>query len=165
MMKKNKLLTNIIILLSSVLFSAFFSGVMSHLDPSLGFILPFLLSTTLLWVAQLVIQVALIQDDFRDIEHQLNIARDLFSLGENSSLFESIRRMVTSAKRATENPDDPEHRGFAELQRNFLQSKLDESAQFSSAVADGLIRLPKPCLLYTSPSPRDRQKSRMPSSA
>ena len=23
----------------------------------------------------------------------------------------------------------------------------------------------KPCLLYTSPSPRDRQKSRMPSSA
>ena len=26
-------------------------------------------------------------------------------------------------------------------------------------------RLPKNCLLYTSPSPRDRQKSRMPSSA
>ena len=26
-------------------------------------------------------------------------------------------------------------------------------------------RLPKRCLLYTSPSPRDRQKSRMPSSA
>ena len=25
--------------------------------------------------------------------------------------------------------------------------------------------LPIPCLLYTSPSPRDRQKSRMPSSA
>ena len=24
---------------------------------------------------------------------------------------------------------------------------------------------PNPCLLYTSPSPRDRQKSRMPSSA
>ena len=24
---------------------------------------------------------------------------------------------------------------------------------------------PRPCLLYTSPSPRDRQKSRMPSSA
>ena len=26
-------------------------------------------------------------------------------------------------------------------------------------------KLPNPCLLYTSPSPRDRQKSRMPSSA
>ena len=28
-----------------------------------------------------------------------------------------------------------------------------------------LTRLPNTCLLYTSPSPRDRQKSRMPSSA
>ena len=27
------------------------------------------------------------------------------------------------------------------------------------------LSLDKPCLLYTSPSPRDRQKSRMPSSA
>ena len=27
------------------------------------------------------------------------------------------------------------------------------------------IRMPKPCLLYTSPSPRDRTRSRMPSSA
>ena len=26
-------------------------------------------------------------------------------------------------------------------------------------------KMTKPCLLYTSPSPRDRQKSRMPSSA
>ena len=31
-------------------------------------------------------------------------------------------------------------------------------------VADGGT-VPYPCLLYTSPSPRDRQKSRMPSSA
>ena len=30
---------------------------------------------------------------------------------------------------------------------------------------DGFILLYKRCLLYTSPSPRDRQKSRMPSSA
>ena len=29
----------------------------------------------------------------------------------------------------------------------------------------GIKRRIKPCLLYTSPSPRDRQKSRMPSSA
>ena len=31
--------------------------------------------------------------------------------------------------------------------------------------ADIVIRSGKICLLYTSPSPRDRQKSRMPSSA
>ena len=29
----------------------------------------------------------------------------------------------------------------------------------------GAMRNPSACLLYTSPSPRDRQKSRMPSSA
>ena len=29
----------------------------------------------------------------------------------------------------------------------------------------GLKQLPKTCLLYTSPSPRDRTRSRMPSSA
>ena len=37
----------------------------------------------------------------------------------------------------------------------------------SQAVIEGLIfsGLSPNCLLYTSPSPRDRQKSRMPSSA
>ena len=30
---------------------------------------------------------------------------------------------------------------------------------------DHLLMMGDPCLLYTSPSPRDRQKSRMPSSA
>ena len=34
-----------------------------------------------------------------------------------------------------------------------------------SAYDDGIYILLKDCLLYTSPSPRDRQKSRMPSSA
>ena len=33
------------------------------------------------------------------------------------------------------------------------------------AVKASRLALPRPCLLYTSPSPRDRQKSRMPSSA
>ena len=34
-----------------------------------------------------------------------------------------------------------------------------------SKIRDGEFKLILPCLLYTSPSPRDRQKSRMPSSA
>ena len=33
------------------------------------------------------------------------------------------------------------------------------------SIKDGLNLLSNACLLYTSPSPRDRQKSRMPSSA
>ena len=34
-----------------------------------------------------------------------------------------------------------------------------------ATVAAGVMMLMQACLLYTSPSPRDRQKSRMPSSA
>ena len=35
----------------------------------------------------------------------------------------------------------------------------------SGWICGGALARPFPCLLYTSPSPRDRQKSRMPSSA
>ena len=41
----------------------------------------------------------------------------------------------------------------------------DAQCQPHKASCVGEIRLSHPCLLYTSPSPRDRQKSRMPSSA
>ena len=43
----------------------------------------------------------------------------------------------------------------------FFRSK----AGMDQAIARGLAYAPYSCLLYTSPSPRDRQKSRMPSSA
>ena len=42
---------------------------------------------------------------------------------------------------------------------------LDEDGILGLANKNGTIRLHKDCLLYTSPSPRDRQKSRMPPSA
>ena len=46
---------------------------------------------------------------------------------------------------------------------------LKVTADFSSKVKDELVNVEdiqdSVCLLYTSPSPRDRQKSRMPSSA
>ena len=37
--------------------------------------------------------------------------------------------------------------------------------RLATKIADRIRGKDKPCLLYTSPSPRDRQKSRMPSSA
>ena len=37
---------------------------------------------------------------------------------------------------------------------DYVKKNLENADEFS-----------RPCLLYTSPSPRDRQKSRMPSSA
>ena len=46
-----------------------------------------------------------------------------------------------------------------ELSIETLQHSLPEKYQIQKNISD------KPCLLYTSPSPRDRQKSRMPSSA
>ena len=44
-----------------------------------------------------------------------------------------------------------------------IQSTLVTNAEFSDFVAH--VGYVTTCLLYTSPSPRDRQKSRMPSSA
>ena len=67
-----------------------------------------------------------------------------------------------------------------DLGNDFFSLWLDETLTYSSAIFDEknsnlsaaqnnkyqkLIDLIKPCLLYTSPSPRDRTRSRMPSSA
>ena len=48
--------------------------------------------------------------------------------------------------------------GFVDPTHPDFVFKLDK-------VLYGLKQAPRACLLYTSPSPRDRQKSRMPSSA
>ena len=42
---------------------------------------------------------------------------------------------------------------------------VGEGAIGTTVGASQLVKSISPCLLYTSPSPRDRQKSRMPSSA
>ena len=44
------------------------------------------------------------------------------------------------------------------------EDKILRRYHFSRKLIDGVVEV-GPCLLYTSPSPRDRQKSRMPSSA
>ena len=49
---------------------------------------------------------------------------------------------------------------FEEVAYLLLYNKLPNKSELSEYKA-----LLKSCLLYTSPSPRDRQKSRMPSSA
>ena len=54
---------------------------------------------------------------------------------------------------------------------NRMMADVAEEAPLAGALSRSLgvmrdaYRLYGPCLLYTSPSPRDRQKSRMPSSA
>ena len=50
-------------------------------------------------------------------------------------------------------------------QRLYRASRDEALATLASAQATAAAAQAKACLLYTSPSPRDRQKSRMPSSA
>ena len=42
---------------------------------------------------------------------------------------------------------------------------ITEVVEVDAEIGDPNCKLIKPCLLYTSPSPRDRTRSRMPSSA
>ena len=56
--------------------------------------------------------------------------------------------------------------GGGSIIRSGLLQRIEDSLQQAGVdyVKLGGVQ-PNPCLLYTSPSPRDRQKSRMPSSA
>ena len=47
----------------------------------------------------------------------------------------------------------------------FKKSETKKQVTLSHSFPSNLIAVHDNCLLYTSPSPRDRQKSRMPSSA
>ena len=74
-------------------------------------------------------------------------------------------RMPTATDRLTciiTSLDGTWHRPFTTLELAALQSLVDPEEQLE---LDGLSDQSWRCLLYTSPSPRDRQKSRMPSSA
>ena len=58
--------------------------------------------------------------------------------------------------------------GYAVLtgtMRDWFEADLELRSRLAVAAANDSFDGQWPCLLYTSPSPRDRQKSRMPSSA
>ena len=63
---------------------------------------------------------------------------------------------------ADDKKDQPSHADDAAL-NELLGTKPGLSQELKTL--DDLLKKTNPCLLYTSPSPRDRQKSRMPSSA
>ena len=58
---------------------------------------------------------------------------------------------------------------YGEFAHDFLRfankSKLNQNFRFIEQWLESNVATDGDCLLYTSPSPRDRQKSRMPSSA
>src|SRR5674476_1358419 len=107
------------------------------------------------------------------------------SIAEGAEVVEFLEQVRTSGaeggpgKRAGSNPDtaprsDPYILGsncrsaiatLVERQTRYTMLVHLPDDHSATAVRDGLLATIKTCLLYTSPSPRDRQKSRMPSSA
>ena len=79
----------------------------------------------------------------------------------------SRRKRASTAPRPIVRPDAATP--YAELHCHshfsFLDGASSPAELVEEAVRLGLRALAITCLLYTSPSPRDRQKSRMPSSA
>ena len=71
---------------------------------------------------------------------------------ENQEKYNNLSKLVEKLKKS----EDPKRKYEYIL---WLGKKLKEPH------SDILVEENKVCLLYTSPSPRDRQKSRMPSSA
>ena len=71
--------------------------------------------------------------------------------GENLTLQETLRVMDVAREMREQRETAEEMFRRDDIRKN-LRDKLMRTARMS-------------CLLYTSPSPRDRQKSRMPSSA
>ena len=81
------------------------------------------------------------------------VAEKLYRPGTQSELVRKVNRAITSAE-CTENV-------HKYIYKQYQRQVLDEYV----ALLNFIINTNMSCLLYTSPSPRDRQKSRMPSSA
>ena len=76
-------------------------------------------------------------------------------------LAQTDRRIAQAEHRRRTLPELAELKDLA-VQRRTL---AEEVVAKSTALSDAKMEQERICLLYTSPSPRDRQKSRMPSSA
>ena len=83
-----------------------------------------------------------------------------FTTGHSHSFGGTYIELIPHERiRFTDRFDDPNLPG--EMQTTVTMKKVSVGTELS-ILQEGL---PAACLLYTSPSPRDRQKSRMPSSA
>ena len=88
---------------------------------------------------------------------------------------ETIRSLPHACQADLPGLDLQQHKRNKNVAIRLVSGETDLGAQRQPIRIDDQIRtaslpppmsaLPNPCLLYTSPSPRDRQKSRMPSSA
>ena len=89
--------------------------------------------------------MSLISKSFRDFSLTFEknaVTNDILALKNEAAIKESVKNIVLY---------------------NFYEKPFDPF--FGGNIIGLLFENSTPCLLYTSPSPRDRQKSRMPSSA
>ena len=85
--------------------------------------------------------------------HAADLHLDSPLLGLSSKSYDFAKSIENASRRAFE---------------NLIDLAIKENCRFvvlAGDIFDGDLRNYETCLLYTSPSPRDRQKSRMPSSA
>ena len=106
-----------------------------------------------------------------------NLVRDSLEAGEVGYIIAGIKELkaakvgdtITLEKKLPNNlgPATSALPGFKEIQPQVFAGLYPTEASQYDALRDALekLQLNDACLLYTSPSPRDRQKSRMPSSA
>ena len=78
-----------------------------------------------------------------------------------------VEDMLFLFEKLRDNKNYNELKKYDEVTTDLVKDILDEAAKINQNLILPLAKIgdENPCLLYTSPSPRDRQKSRMPSSA
>ena len=96
-----------------------------------------------------------------------------------ANIEKDIKKLVSFGTRHTLSETESDTRGIGAARR-WIKAEFEAISKacggclevyYQSEIISGEKRIPNPtevvsvCLLYTSPSPRDRQKSRMPSSA
>ena len=113
---------------------------------------------------------ALVEDAARASQQLGLYATSLHTLIERYRALPAVLALDPELRSALKGPvtgeqQDALNRKLEQINGAAQSSTLELLDHTGLAVAASNWRLPSSCLLYTSPSPRDRQKSRMPSSA
>ena len=88
---------------------------------------------------------------------------EMSAIVETFGRWKKVDSELAGAEELAENAEDPEMKELAKAEREELKEekeKLREELMYLLIPKD-----PNDCILYTSPSPRDKRQSRMPSSA
>ena len=101
------------------------------------------------------------------LEEAIKIARALLGSGKKLALVDPYKKSfkIENVKRRPSQAELGEKIGLVKRIHSYLSGKGVSSSIARYGSYYGVVEVYTSCLLYTSPSPRDRQKSRMPSSA